>query len=103
LTPELAHVLFSVQIDGVKANWVYAGLSVFKTWKNNYVNIFKPGERPKKPSRSATSNEHTYNVRVKRWRAKLEKCEERYRTFAQKKQKAYAKLAESQAWLYNPD
>jgi hypothetical protein len=74
-----------------------AGLSAFKTWKNNHVNIFKPGERPKKPSRSAAANEHTYNARVKRWRTKLEKYEERYRTFAQKKQKAYAKLAE--AWL----
>ncbi len=72
---------------------------MLKTWKNNYVNIFKPCERPKKPS--AVSNEHTYNVRVKRWRSKLQKYEERYRTFAQKKQKEYAKLVEAQAWLYN--
>ncbi len=94
-------MLFSTQIDGAKANWGYSGLHLFKTWKNNYVNIFKPGERPKKPSRSATSNEQTYDVRVNRWRTKLEKYEERYHTFAQKKQKAYANLAETQAWLYD--
>jgi hypothetical protein len=73
LTPELVHVLFSTQIDGAKANWGYAGLPAFKTWKNYYVSIFKPGERPKKPSRSAVTNEHTYNVRVKCWRVKLQK------------------------------
>ncbi len=44
---------------------------------------------------------HVYNARVKRWRAKLDKYEERYRMFVQKKQNAYAKLAEAQAWLYN--
>ena len=101
LTPELVHVLFSAQIDGAKANWGYAGLPAFKTWKNNYINIFKPGERPKKPSKSVGSLHHTYKTRVLRWKAQLEKYEEKYRTFAQKKQKAYAKLAEAQAWLYN--
>jgi hypothetical protein len=33
--------------------------------------MFKPGERPKKPSMSAAPNEHTYNAREKRYRAKL--------------------------------
>ena len=83
--------MFSTQIDGAKAKWGYAELPVFKTWKNNHVNIFKPGERPKKPSRSAVPNEHTYNTRVNRWRTKLEKYKERYHTFVQKKKKVYAK------------
>ena len=46
-------------------------------------------------------NHTTNKARLLRWRAKLEKYEEKYRTFAQKKQKAYAKLDETQAWLYN--
>ena len=44
---------------------------------------------------------HVNNARVKLWGAKLNKYEEKYRTFVQKKQKAYAKIAEAPAWLYN--
>ena len=44
---------------------------------------------------------HVYKARVKRWRAKLDKYEEQYRTFVQKKLKVYVKLAEAQTLLYN--
>ncbi len=46
-------------------------------------------------------NTHVYKARVKRWRAKLDKYEEKYRMFVQKKLKVYVKLAEAQALLYN--
>ena len=81
LPPEFVYVLLSAQIDGAKANWGYAGLPVFKTWKNNCINIFNPGERPKKPSKSVRSH-HTYKTRVLRWKTQLEKYEEENRTFA---------------------
>jgi len=43
---------------------------------------------------TAVGSTHVYNARVKRWGAKLNKYEEKYRTFVQKKQKAYVKIAE---------
>ena len=85
LPPELVHVLFSAQIDASKSNWGYAGLPAFKTWKSNYVNIYKPGARPKKPSKTVAGTPHIYKARLMRWRAQLEKYEEKNRTFAQKK------------------